>query len=64
MQRRKLKGNRGVYKCHTFGTLHVVLRPDDEVHSWPSCQLFQGAMPWGQTPEEAQAELLDVFDMI
>jgi len=21
MQRRKLKGNRGVYKCHTFGTL-------------------------------------------
>jgi len=22
MQKRKLKGNRGVYKCHTFGTLH------------------------------------------
>jgi len=21
MQKRKLKGNRGVYKCHTFGTL-------------------------------------------
>lgn len=26
MQRRKLKGNRAAYKCHTFGTLHKFCR--------------------------------------
>jgi hypothetical protein len=34
------------------------------VRSWPSSQPFQAVIAWGNTPEEAQIELLKVFGMI
>lgn len=42
----------------------VVLRPDDNGTFVAFVPAIPGCHAWGQTPEEAQAELLNVFDMI
>jgi predicted RNase H-like HicB family nuclease len=42
----------------------VVLRPDDNGTFVAFVPAIPGCHAWGKTPEEAQAELLNVFDMI
>lgn len=42
----------------------VVLRPDDNGTFVAFVPAILGCHAWGRTPEEAQAELLNVFDMI
>jgi hypothetical protein len=42
----------------------VVLRPDDNGTFVAFVPAIPGCHTWGKTPEEAQAELLNVFDMI
>jgi len=42
----------------------VVLRPDDNGTFVAFVPAIPGCHAWGKTPEEAQTELLNVFDMI
>ena len=42
----------------------VVLRPDDNGTFVAYVPAIEGCHAWGQTPEEARAELINVFDMI
>lgn len=42
----------------------VVLRPDDNGTFVAFVPAISGCHAWGRTPEEAQAELHSVFDMI
>ncbi len=42
----------------------VVLRPDDNGTFMAFVPAIPGCHAWGQTTEEAQAELQNVFDMI
>ena len=42
----------------------VVLRPDDNGTFVAYAPAIPGCHAWGKTPEEAQTELLNVFDMI
>ena len=42
----------------------VVLHPDDNDTFVAFVPAIPGCHAWGQTPEEAQIELLNVFDMI
>lgn len=42
----------------------VVLRPDDNGTFVAFVPVIPGCHAWGRTPEEAQAELQSVFDMI
>lgn len=42
----------------------VVLRPDDNGTFVAFVPAIPGCHAWGQTPEEAQMELLNVFDMV
>lgn len=42
----------------------VVVRPDDNGTFVAFVPAIPGCHAWGQTPEEAQTELLNVFDMI
>ena len=42
----------------------VVLCPDDNGTFVAYVPAIEGCHAWGQTPEEARAELINVFDMI
>ena len=42
----------------------VILRPDDNGTFVAFVPAIPGCHAWGRTPEEAQIELLNVFDMI
>lgn len=42
----------------------VVLRPDDNGTFVAYVPAIEGCHAWGQTPEEARSELINVFDMI
>jgi predicted RNase H-like HicB family nuclease len=42
----------------------MVLRPDDNGTFIAYVPAIPGCHAWGQTPEEAQAELVNVFEMI
>ncbi len=42
----------------------IILRPDDNGTFVAYVPAIPGCHAWGQTPEEAQAELIDVFEMI
>jgi predicted RNase H-like HicB family nuclease len=42
----------------------VVLRPDDNGTFVAFVPAIPGCHAWGQTPEEAQTKLLNVFEMI
>jgi predicted RNase H-like HicB family nuclease len=42
----------------------VVLRPDDNGTFIAYVPAIPGCHAWGRTPEEAQAELVNVFEMI
>lgn len=42
----------------------VILRPDDNGTFVAFVPAIPGCHAWGHTPEEAQIELLNVFDMI
>jgi len=42
----------------------IVLRPDDNGTFVAYVPAIEGCHAWGQTPEEAQRELGNVFDMI
>lgn len=42
----------------------VILRPDDNGTFVDYVPAIAGCHAWGQTPEEAQAELTNVFEMI
>lgn len=42
----------------------VVLRPDDNGTFIAYVPAISGCHAWGKTPEEAQAELIHVFEMI
>lgn len=42
----------------------VVLRPDDNGTFIAYIPAIAGCHAWGQTPEEAQSELVHVFEMI
>ena len=42
----------------------IVLRPDDNGTFVAYIPAIAGCHAWGQTPEEAQAELPNVFEMI
>lgn len=42
----------------------IVLRPDDNGTSVAYIPAIVGCHAWGLTPEEAQAELVHVFEMI
>ena len=42
----------------------VVIRPDDNGTFVAYIPAIPGCHAWGQTPDEARAELADVFDMI
>ena len=42
----------------------VVLRPDDNGTFVAYVPAIEGCHAWGQTSEEARAELINVFDMI
>lgn len=42
----------------------VVLRPEDNGTFVAYVPAISGCHAWGQTPEEAQAELIHVFEMI
>jgi len=42
----------------------VVLRPEDNGTFVAFVPAIPGCHAWGKTPEEAQTELLNVFDMI
>lgn len=42
----------------------VVLRPDDNGTFVAYVPAIEGCHAWGQTPEEARTELVNVFDMI
>ncbi len=42
----------------------VILRPDDNGTFVAFVPAIPGCHAWGSTPEEAQIELLNVFDMI
>ena len=42
----------------------VVLRPDDNGTFVAYVPAIERCHAWGQTPEEARAELINVFDMI
>ncbi|OPY50355.1 MAG: hypothetical protein A4E48_01934 [Methanosaeta sp. PtaU1.Bin060] len=42
----------------------VVLRPDDNSTFVAFVPAIPGCHAWGKTPEEAQTELLNVFEMI
>ncbi|MBW4515648.1 MAG: type II toxin-antitoxin system HicB family antitoxin [Timaviella obliquedivisa GSE-PSE-MK23-08B] len=42
----------------------IVLRPDDNGTFVAYVPAVAGCHAWGQTPEEAQAELVHVFEMI
>ena len=42
----------------------VVLRPEDNGTFVACVPAIPGCHAWGQTPEEAQAELINVFGMI
>ncbi|MHC1689198.1 MAG: type II toxin-antitoxin system HicB family antitoxin [Methanothrix sp.] len=42
----------------------IVLRPDDNGTFVAFVPAIPGCHAWGQTPEEAQTELLNVFEMI
>ena len=42
----------------------VILRPEDNGTFVAYVPAIPGCQAWGQTPEEAQAELINVFGMI
>jgi len=42
----------------------IILRPDDNGTFVAIVPAIPGCHAWGRTPEEAQIELLNVFDMI
>lgn len=42
----------------------VVIRPDDNGTFVAFVPAIPGCHAWGKTPEEAQTELLNVFEMI
>ncbi|MCL1466103.1 type II toxin-antitoxin system HicB family antitoxin [Argonema galeatum] len=42
----------------------IVLRPDDNGTFVAYIPAIPGCHAWGQTPDEARAELVNVFDMI
>jgi predicted RNase H-like HicB family nuclease len=42
----------------------IVLRPDDNGTFIAYVPAIPGCHAWGRTPEEAQAELVNVFEMI
>jgi predicted RNase H-like HicB family nuclease len=42
----------------------MVLRPDDNGTFIADVPAIPGCHAWGRTPEEAQAELVNVFEMI
>jgi predicted RNase H-like HicB family nuclease len=42
----------------------IVIRPDDNSTFIAYVPAILGCHAWGQTPEEARAELLNVFDLI
>ena len=42
----------------------MILRPDDNGTFMAFVPAIPGCHAWGRTPEEAQIELLNVFDMI
>ena len=42
----------------------VILRPEDNGTFVAYVPAIPGCHAWGQTPEEAQAELINVFEMI
>jgi len=42
----------------------VILRPDDNNTFVAFLPAIPGCHAWGKTPEEAQSELLNVFEMI
>jgi predicted RNase H-like HicB family nuclease len=42
----------------------VILRPEDNGTFVAYVPAIPGCYAWGQTPEEAQAELISVFEMI
>ena len=45
-------------------TYTVVLRPDDNGTFVAYVPAIEGCHAWGQMPEEARTELVNVFDMI
>jgi len=47
-----------------LNTYTVVLRPDNNGTFVANVPAIKGCQAWGQTPEEAQAELNNVFEMI
>ena len=42
----------------------IVLRPDDNGTFVAYVRAIPGCHAWGETPEEAQAEIVNVFEMI
>jgi predicted RNase H-like HicB family nuclease len=48
----------------SFRDFTVVLHPDDNGTFVAYVPAIAGCHAWGQTPEEAQAELVNVFEMI
>lgn len=42
----------------------IVLQPDDNGTFVAYVPAIEGCHAWGETPESAQRELIDVFDMI
>ena len=42
----------------------IVTRPDDNGTFVGYVPVISGCHAWGQTPDEARTELVDVFDMI
>lgn len=49
---------------HSLESYTVVLRPDDNGTFVAYVPAIEGCHAWGQTLEEASAELVNVFDMI
>lgn len=57
----------GMYRSVDEGPFHnftVVLRPDDNGTFVAYVPAISGCHAWGRTPQEAQSELVNVFEMI
>lgn len=57
----------GMYRNLNEGPFHdftVILRPDDNGTFVAYVPAISGCHAWGRTPQEAQSELVNVFEMI
>jgi predicted RNase H-like HicB family nuclease len=67
LQNARVEGRRGAKWVMSMSRLHsytVVIRPDDNGTYVAYVPAIPGCHAMGKTPEEAKAELADVFDMI